>query len=82
MPDERALEALMRKADASQEPEDFAERRAILDTLQDFKVIYSRSGEFVVTGKYPLGPVAGSKRKVCRTGMLAKARIPVRFRCI
>ncbi len=64
MPDERAIEALLRKADASQEPEDFAERRAILDTLQDFKVIYSRSGEFVVTGKCPLGPVAGSKRKV------------------
>ena len=64
MPDERALEALMRKADASQEPEDFAERRAILETIQDFKVTYSRSGEFVVTGKYPLGPEAGSKRKV------------------
>ena len=64
MPDERAIEALIRKADAGEEPEDFAERRAILETLQDFKVIYSRSGEYVVTGKYPLGPVAGSKRSM------------------
>jgi site-specific DNA recombinase len=64
MPDELAIAALLRRADTSEEPEDFAERRAILDDLLDLKVVLYRSGEFVITGSVPMGPeaAAGSKR--------------------
>lgn len=64
MPDERQIAALLRKADTSEEPEEFSDRRALLDTLQELRVTYYRSGEFEITGKCPIGPEAGVSRKV------------------
>ncbi|HKF26291.1 MAG TPA: recombinase family protein [Candidatus Acidoferrum sp.] len=58
LPDERAVEALARRADTSEEPVTFAKRRAILEGLEDLTVTYYRSGEFVATGRVPVGPEA------------------------
>lgn len=58
MPDEQAVKALVRRADTTEEPVSFAKRRAILDDLIDLRVKYYRSGEFIITGKRPIGPNA------------------------
>jgi DNA invertase Pin-like site-specific DNA recombinase len=75
LPSERQAEAALRKiADPRNEPQTFADRRSVLEAVQDLRMEYY-DGELTIEGKVPMPlPAADDNKNNCNPGLGADSK--------